>query len=907
MFARRAIARELRKCGETAPTLLRCAIRNGRQVIYGKLLNMSMARFSTFSAIDRLKLEQLRQSIRSAGGADEKKLGEYMRLLVAVSPKEAIQEIEKGWENGKLPVSDFFVKEYMKAAATLGKLDSVNLTGIMALLQSKGQGDASGRLNFDSSMRFPSAGGSPNDPLYVTNPDPGWKSQMWKLARSAVVIFLVLSFTSAVLDDFKGAAGGIGARMGMGNVIHQAEHSDKTFDDVVGIDEAKGELEEIVQYLKNPKKFTRLGGKLPKGVLLTGPPGTGKTLLARAIAGEAGVPFFYSSGSEFEEMYVGVGARRVRELFEAAKGKSPCIIFIDEIDAIGGSRKEKEQSAMKMTLNQLLVEMDGFEQNTGVIVIAATNFPNSLDAALVRPGRFDKQVDVPMPDIGGRKAIIDLYIKKIPTTSDVDTEQIARGTPGFSGAELYNLVNQAAVKASVAGDKAVSMGAFEFAKDKIMMGVERKSAIISPETMKMTAFHEAGHALVALKTDGADPIHKATIMPRGRALGMVMQLPDGDQTSYSRKQMLARLDVCMGGRVAEELVYGAENVTSGASSDIQQATRLAKVCMYATYPLHTSALTPPYLRPNPFLSPYPNPIPQAMVTKYGLSDKVGLMFLDDKEKTGGDIQRDVDSEVRALLSESYARAKRILTLHRKELDSIANGLVMYESLSGSEVVDLAMGVHPNMKLRSQKPSREVQSIPLRKDGGVAGGKGPSKPAPPVPQKPVSAPASPPADKKTVVSSREVSAASPRTDAAPTAAVAAAAMPIAAGTESTTASPTISHGQSSTATTTAHTAPGTPVPTPQPGIISKLLGLSRSTPSTPTPSTSTPSAPSPSTEKTATVNSPPTSTPITNSGVSPSKPVSTSTPSNTGTPHTGASSNTGSSATSSTPPRGPPKQ
>jgi ATP-dependent metalloprotease len=322
---------------------------------------------------------------------------------------------------------------------------------------------------------------------------------------------MALSFTSAVLEDFKGGAGGLGGRMGMGSVIHQAEHSDKTFNDVVGIDEAKGELEEIVAYLKDPRKFTRLGGKLPKGVLLTGPPGTGKTLLARAIAGEAGVPFFYSSGSEFEEMFVGVGARRVRELFDAAKGKSPCIIFIDEIDAIGGSRKEKDQSAMKMTLNQLLVEMDGFEQNTGVIVIAATNFPNSLDAALVRPGRFDKQVDVPMPDIGGRKAILELYLKKIPTSADVDTEQIARGTPGFSGAELYNLVNQAAVKASVLGAKAVNMAAFEYAKDKIMMGAERRSAVISPETMKMTAFHEAGHALVALKTDGADPIHKVGV------------------------------------------------------------------------------------------------------------------------------------------------------------------------------------------------------------------------------------------------------------------------------------------------------------------------------------------------------------------------------------------------------------
>jgi ATP-dependent metalloprotease len=399
--------------------------------------------------------------------------------------------------------------------------------------------------------------------------------------------------------------------------------------------------------------------------------------LAKAVAGEAGVPFFHMSGSEFDEMYVGVGARRVRDLFSAAKAKSPCIIFIDEIDAIGGTRSVKEQSAMKMTLNQLLVEMDGFEQNSGVIVIAATNFPDSLDTALTRPGRLDKHVDVPTPDIGGRKAILELYGKRVPLGSDVNLEQIARGTPGFSGAELYNLVNQAALKASVDGLKSVGMAALEYAKDKIMMGSERKSAVISPETMKMTAFHEAGHALVALKTEGADPIHKATIMPRGRALGMVMQLPDGDQTSYSRKQMLARLDVCMGGRVAEEIVYGAENVTSGASSDIQQATRLAN----------------------------------AMVTKYGLSEKVGVMFLDDKNKGSGETQKFVDDEVRTLLNESYNRAKKILETNRKELDIIAKGLLDYESLSGGEIVSLLKGVAPNVKLRSQAPSRSTKPLP----------------------------------------------------------------------------------------------------------------------------------------------------------------------------------------------------
>ena len=361
-------------------------------------------------------------------------------------------------------------------------------------------------------------------------------------------------------------------------------------------------------------------------MLLTGPPGTGKTLLARAIAGEAEVPFFFTSGSEFEEMFVGVGARRVRDLFEQARKKSPCIIFIDEIDAIGGSRQLKDQSAMKMTLNQMLVEMDGFDQSDGVIVIAATNFPDSLDSALVRPGRFDKHVDVPMPDIGGRKAvllyysmlyytisyytmlyliitllpwikILELYGNKIPLSDDVDLEQIARGTPGFSGAELFNLINQAALKASIEGLRSVGMQALEYAKDKIMMGAERKSAVIRPETIKMTAFHEAGHALVALKTEGSDPIHKATVIPRGRSLGMVMQLRDGDQTSMTKKEMLARMDVCFGGRIAEELIFGVDSVTSGASNDIQQATKIA----------------------------------YSMVSKLGFNSKVGVMYVDDKD------------------------------------------------------------------------------------------------------------------------------------------------------------------------------------------------------------------------------------------------------------------------------------
>ncbi|KAG5190336.1 peptidase family M41-domain-containing protein [Tribonema minus] len=442
------------------------------------------------------------------------------------------------------------------------------------------------------------------------------------------------------------------------NTIHMAESSDKRFTDVVGVDEAKAELEEIVLYLKDPRRFTRLGGKLPRGILLTGPPGTGKTLLARAIAGEAGVPFFYTSGSEFEEMFVGVGAKRVRDLFREAKQRSPCIIFIDEIDAIGGSRTQRDQQSMKMTLNQLLVEMDGFEQNNGVIVIAATNFPEGLDRALVRPGRFDRRVSVPLPDINGRLQILELYSSKTKLDKCVDLNVVARGTPGMSGADLANLINQAALKASLDGANAVTMDTIEWAKDKILMGAELKNAVISEETAKMTAYHEGGHALVALKTDGADPIHKATIMPRGHSLGMVMQLPEGDQKSLSRKQMLARLDVFMGGRVAEELIFGADNITSGASSDIYQATSLAR----------------------------------NMVTQYGMSSKVGIMFHDlSTNAVGGQTKSKIDDEVRLLLEQSYERATALLTAHRHDLETIAAALMEHETLSGAEIKAILSG------------------------------------------------------------------------------------------------------------------------------------------------------------------------------------------------------------------------
>ena len=446
-----------------------------------------------------------------------------------------------------------------------------------------------------------------------------------------------------------------------------------TFDDVAGIDEAKQELEEIVDFLKDPQKFQRLGGKIPKGCLLVGPPGTGKTLLARAIAGEANVPFFTISGSDFVEMFVGVGASRVRDMFEQGKKNAPCIIFIDEIDAVGrhrgaglgGGNDEREQ-----TLNQLLVEMDGFESNEGVILIAATNRPDVLDPALLRPGRFDRQIQVPNPDIIGREKILKVHMKKVPLAPDVDARVIARGTPGFSGADLANLVNDAALLAARTGKRVVTMSDFEMAKDKVMMGAERRSMVMTEEEKSLTAYHEAGHALVGIHMPKTDPLHKVTIIPRGRALGVTMNLPERDQLSYSEIMLKSRLAMMYGGRVAEELTFGKENVTTGAGNDIQQATSMAR----------------------------------RMVTEYGFSDKLGrLRYSDNEEEVflGHSVARSknvsdataamIDDEVRRLVEEAESEAHRILVKHGDELEIIARALLEYETLSGEDVSALLKG------------------------------------------------------------------------------------------------------------------------------------------------------------------------------------------------------------------------
>ena len=505
---------------------------------------------------------------------------------------------------------------------------------------------------------------------------------------------------------------GSGRAMGFGRSRAKLLNENKnkvTFKDVAGIDEAKAELEEIVEFLKDPSKFQRLGGKIPKGALLVGPPGTGKTLLARAIAGEANVPFFSISGSDFVEMFVGVGASRVRDMFEQGKKNAPCIIFIDEIDAVGrhrgaglgGGNDEREQ-----TLNQILVEMDGFDTQEGIILVAATNRPDVLDPALLRPGRFDRQVVVPNPDILGREAILKVHIKKISVAPDVDIRTIARGTPGFSGADLANIVNEAALLAARKNKKIVTMVDFEEAKDKVMMGSERRSLVMSQEEKELTAYHEGGHAVVALNQSASDPIHKATIIPRGRALGMVMRLPERDQLSLPREKMLADITVAMGGRVAEEIIFGDKKVTSGASSDIEMATKMAR----------------------------------NMVTKFGMSEKLGpLQYGENEEEVflGRSVQRHqnvseetaklIDSEIRQIVDSCYDLAKKILNEKIDDLHALAKGLIEYETLNGDEITTLLK----EGKIDRSNPEEEINNAgPSVPKSGKSAPVGPSfKPKP----------------------------------------------------------------------------------------------------------------------------------------------------------------------------------
>ncbi|GGH29690.1 ATP-dependent zinc metalloprotease FtsH [Alsobacter metallidurans] len=545
---------------------------------------------------------------------------------------------------------------------------------------------------------------SPNDPGLVQklsqkgvnfSAKPLQENLPWFLALLVNWMPLIV-FIAAWIFLSRQMQGASGKAMGFGKskakLLTEA-HGRVTFEDVAGIDEAKEDLQEIVEFLRDPQKFQRLGGRIPRGVLLVGPPGTGKTLTARAVAGEANVPFFTISGSDFVEMFVGVGASRVRDMFEQAKKNAPCIIFIDEIDAVGrhrgaglgGGNDEREQ-----TLNQLLVEMDGFEANEGIIIIAATNRPDVLDPALLRPGRFDRQIVVSNPDVIGREKILRVHIRKVPLAPDVDLKVVARGTPGFSGADLMNLVNEAALLAARRGKRIVTMAEFEDAKDKIMMGAERRSTVMTQEEKELTAYHEAGHAVVALNVPSADPLHKATIIPRGRALGMVMQLPEGDRYSYRYKWMTSRLAIMMGGRLAEEITFGKENITSGAQSDIEQATKLARL----------------------------------MVTRWGFSDELGTVAYGENQDEvflGMSVSRHqnvseatsqkIDQEVRNLIEQAARDARKILTDKHDEFVAIAKGLLEYETLSGEEIKNLIAGKPPVRDAGDEPPNRSAPVVP----------------------------------------------------------------------------------------------------------------------------------------------------------------------------------------------------
>jgi len=556
----------------------------------------------------------------------------------------------------------------------VGQVNEGNVQSVTVARSTNGDAAISGKLDNGKTFKTIAPADAQVTPLLVekgvavqVQAEEG--ASIWMLLLyNSLPFILMIGIAIFIMRQMQKNAGGGAMGFGKSRARMLTEKQGKvTFSDVAGIDEAREELQEIVEYLKDPGKFARLGGKIPKGALLVGSPGTGKTLLARAIAGEAGVPFFTISGSDFVEMFVGVGASRVRDMFDQAKKSAPCIVFIDEIDAVGrhrGAGLGNGNDEREQTLNQLLVEMDGFEANEGIIIIAATNRPDVLDPALLRPGRFDRQVVVPRPDIDGREQILYVHMKKVPLAPDVDARVIARGTPGFSGADLANLVNEAALLAARKGKRLVAMQEFEEAKDKVLMGTERKSMVMTEDEKKMTAYHEAGHAIVALHEPASDPIHKATIIPRGRALGMVMRLPERDSYSYHRDKMYANLAVAMGGRVAEEVIFGYDKVSSGASSDISYATGLAR----------------------------------DMVTRWGMSDALGpLQYAEADEEVflGYSVNRQknmsnetaqaIDKEIRRIVETGYERAKTLLEENRQELETLAQALLEYETLSGDEI------------------------------------------------------------------------------------------------------------------------------------------------------------------------------------------------------------------------------
>ncbi|KAL1627582.1 i-AAA protease yme1 [Neofusicoccum ribis] len=629
----------------------------------------------------------------------------YAALLRANLPQIVVER----YESGRFSTNAACDALYTRALERLGQSDKVaglqgnnnaaGQTSGLGMDQISAIGQAVGaRVRGGNVATARTGSGERASPLYVVV-EESTGSTIFKWVKFFLWFGLLTYLSMVCVTMIIEASGMLQRRGAKQDMEAKPELQTTRFSDVHGCEEAKEELQELVDFLKAPDKFNTLGGKLPKGVLLVGPPGTGKTLLARAVAGEAGVPFFYMSGSEFDEVYVGVGAKRVRELFDAAKSKAPAIVFVDELDAIGGKRNDRDHAYVKQTLNQLLTELDGFEQNSGVIFIAATNFPELLDKALTRPGRFDRNVVVPLPDVRGRSAILKHHMRNVQIGTDVDADVIARGTPGFSGAELENIVNQAAVHASKNKQKRVSMIDFEWAKDKVLLGAERRSAVIQQKDKIATAYHEGGHALVAMFTKHSDPLYKATIMPRGHALGITFQLPEMDRVSQTKLEYLAHIDVCMGGKVAEELIYGPDHVTSGASSDIQKATSIA----------------------------------YAMVTQMGMSDELGNIDLySNFSRLSSETKNKIEDEVRKILDASRERAKKLLTEKREELDRLAGALVEYESLTKEEMEKAVKGEKIGDKLKSefQLPIKLPESFlpPAIPGSGEQAGNSPS-PAP----------------------------------------------------------------------------------------------------------------------------------------------------------------------------------
>ncbi|KAK4157671.1 P-loop containing nucleoside triphosphate hydrolase protein [Chaetomidium leptoderma] len=643
----------------------------------------------------------------------------YQLLLKANMPAIVVER----YQSGRFATNEAADEAYHRALAmingTAGAIahgdSAVNASGLNpAGLQVVGQAVAAHRTGGNVAFSNGPSGGK-NGPLHVIVDETfgtaalRWIKFLLWFGLCAYLSLVLITMLVEGVTNFKRPSK-------VDGIDPKAENQKARFSDVHGCDEAKEELQELVDFLRNPDKFSNLGGKLPKGVLLVGPPGTGKTLLARAVAGEAGVPFFYMSGSEFDEIYVGVGAKRVRELFNAAKTKAPSIIFIDELDAIGGRRNSRDATYVRQTLNQLLTEMDGFAQNSGVILLGATNFPESLDKALTRPGRFDRHVSVTLPDVRGRIAILKHHAQKIKMGADVNVQAIAARTSGLSGAELENIVNQAAVHASKEKAKAVMQSHFEWAKDKVIMGAEKRSMVITPREKEMTAYHEAGHALIAYYSkDTAGELYKVTVLPRGQSLGHTAFLPAMDKYSYSVRDYLGRIDRAMGGKVAEEIVYGNEFVTSGVSQDLDSATRTA----------------------------------WQMVAQLGMSERLGpVEYLRQYEKLSSETRAMVESEVKKVLDESYARARTLLISKRKELDLLAKALVEYETLDRVEVEKVLRGEKlegrisvPPGPMAVPKPANSVEpGLPIPPlAGGGPDGDGPPPPAPPAPARQISGP------------------------------------------------------------------------------------------------------------------------------------------------------------------------